>query len=250
MLTGMVLLCDRRDRPDPWVGRSAGAAPGPGRPLTSVPDVRTGDADGAATGAAAPIAKTRSRGKGIVEWVVVIIVALIIAALLKTFVVEAFKIPSGSMEPTIQINDRVLVDKLSYKLGGQAQAGNVVVFDRPPTFFDAEDPNVTDLIKRVIGTPGEALETGPGGEILVNGRPLSQPWLSAASKANPGPAICTENRTDCIGATLHLPADEYLVMGDNRDNSYDGRYFGPISGHLFIGRAFVRVWPLSRFHWF
>jgi signal peptidase I len=218
--------------------------------LTSLPGVRTGDADGSATDAAPTSVSTRSRRKGIVEWVVVIIVALVIAALLKTFVVEAFKIPSGSMEPTIQINDRVLVDKLSYKLGGRPEAGNVVVFDRPPAFFDADDPDVTDLIKRVIGTPGQSLQTGPNGEILVDGRVLNQPWLSAYSRAHPGPAICTQDRTDCTGTTLHLPANQYLVMGDNRDDSYDGRYFGPISGHLVIGRAFVRVWPLSRLHWF
>jgi signal peptidase I len=218
--------------------------------LTSVPGVTTGGADGSATDAVPAVVKSRSRGKGLVEWVVVILVALVIAALLKTFVVEAFKIPSGSLEPTIQINDRVLVDKLSYKLGGHPHVGNVVVFNRPPAFSDPGDSNVTDLIKRVIGTPGQSLRTGPGGEILVNGRVLNQSWLSAASKTNPGPAICSQDHTDCVGTTLHLPAGEYLVMGDNRDDSYDGRYFGPISGHLFIGRAFVRVWPLSRLHWF
>jgi signal peptidase I len=193
----------------------------------------------------------RSRTKGLVEWVVVIVVALVIAALLKTFVVEAFKIPSGSMEPTIQIGDRVLVDKLSFKLGGHPHTGDIVVFDKPPAFYDADDPNVTDLIKRVVGTPGESLQSGPGGRtIYVDGKLLAQPWLSAAARADPGPAICSQLRTDCVGQTLHLPAGQYLVMGDNRGDSYDGRYFGPISGHLIVGRAFVRVWPLSRLHWF
>jgi signal peptidase I len=215
------------------------------------------DAPGAvvATRAAGPLVgprpathvRRRGRHRGAIEWVVVIIVALAIAAGLKTFVVEAFKIPSGSMEPTIQIGDRVLVDKLSYKFGRHPHAGDIVVFTKPPTFYD---PGVNDLIKRVIGTPGESLRTGAGGQIYVNGKPLAQPWLSASARANPGPPICSQDHTDCDGAVLHLPAGDYLVMGDNRDNSDDGRYFGPIPGHLIVGRAVVRIWPLGRIHFF
>jgi signal peptidase I len=191
--------------------------------------------------------RRRNRHRGLIEWVVVIIVALFIAAGLKAFVVEAFKIPSGSMEPTILIGDRVLVDKLSYKLGGHPHTGNIVVFSKPPAFYD---PGVNDLIKRVIGTPGETLRSGAGGQIYVDGKLLPQPWLSASARANPGPPICSQNRIDCVGNVLHLPQGDYLVMGDNRDNSDDGRYFGPISGHLIVGRAFVRIWPLGRFHLF
>jgi signal peptidase I len=200
------------------------------------------------TSAAATRRATSSRARGAVQWVVVIVVALVIAALLKTFVVEAFTIPSGSMEPTIEIGDRVLVDKLSYDFGRHPHAGNIVVFTTPPTF---SEPGVKDLIKRIIGTPGQSLRTGAGGRIYVDGKLLAQPWLSATSRANPGPPICsTNNREDCTGDTLHLPAGEYLVMGDNRNNSDDGRFFGPISGRLIVGRAFVRIWPLPRFHWF
>jgi signal peptidase I len=196
---------------------------------------------------ARPAARSTSRGgKGLVEWAVIIVVALLAAFLIKTFVVQAFFIPSGSMEPTIQIGDRVLVDKLSYHLHA-VHRGDIVVFTKPS---DDVDPGVTDLIKRVIGLPGETIRSGPHGQIIVDGHPISQPWLSKEAEAYPGPAICSVDTVDCTGSTLHIPADEYLVMGDNRGNSDDGRYFGPISGKLIIGHAFVRIWPLSRLHWF
>jgi len=195
---------------------------------------------------AGPAHATRRRRSGALEWVAVILVALIGALLLHAFVVTAYFIPSGSMEPTIKPGDRVLVDRLSYDLHG-VHAGDVVVFAKPA---DDDDPGVRDLIKRVIGLPGERIRSGPGGEILVGGRPLRQPWLTRSAEAHPGPPICSINRTDCIGSTLVLPAGEYYMMGDNRGDSEDSRYFGPVSRSLIVGRAFVRIWPLSRLHWF
>jgi signal peptidase I len=215
--------------------------------LTRHSAVEPGTAADASSHPGPPATTVAGRAKGVAQWVVIIVVALVIAALLKSYVVEAFTIPSGSMESTIDIGDRVLVDKLSYDFGRHPHAGDIVVFSKPADFYE---PGVKDLIKRVIGTPGQYLRTGPGGVIDVDGKVLAEPWLTASARANPGPAICTQDRTDCAGATLHLPPGDYLVMGDNRDNSDDGRYFGPISGHLIIGRAFVRVWPLSRIHWF
>jgi signal peptidase I len=184
-----------------------------------------------------------------VQWIVVIIAALVIAALLKTYVVEAYAIPSASMTPTIAVGDRVLVDKLSYDFGRHPHTGNIIVFHKPADFDETdplEGPGIKNLIKRVIGLPGQSLRSGPGGVIYVDGRLLSQPWLSASARADPGPAICSSDRTDCTGKTLHLPAGEYLVMGDYRSDSDDG----PVVGHLIVGRAFVRIWPLSRLHWF
>lgn len=203
-----------------------------------------------------PATTGRRRSRGLLQWVVVIVAALVIAALLKAYVVEAYYIPSLSMTPTIQVGDRVLVDKLSYDLGGHPRAGQIVVFHKPADFdtADSAEAGITDLIKRVIGTPGESLRSGPDGAIYVDGRLLSQPWLSASARADPGPAICARgaglDRIDCTGDTLHIPAGQYLVMGDDRGDSEDGRYFGPIPGHLIVGRAFVRIWPLSRLHWF
>jgi signal peptidase I len=218
------------------------------------PEADTGTTDEVVPDATPTRRPTRpSRTRSVAQWAVVIVAALLIAGLLKTFVIEAYSIPSGSMEPTIQVGDRVLVDKLSYDFGRHPHTGDIVVFSKPAD-FDATDPadggTIKDLIKRVVGTPGEYLRTGPDGVIYVDGRVLPQPWLSAAARADPGPAICSQDRTDCTGMTLHLPPGEYLVMGDNRDASDDGRYFGPIPGHLIVGRAFVRIWPLSRLHWF
>ena len=179
------------------------------------------------------------------QWFAVIVVALLAAALLKTYVVEAFAIPSGSMETTIMTGDRVLVDKLSYDFGHHPHSGDIVVFAKPPGF---EDRNISDLIKRVIATPGESVRSAADGSIFVDGRLLSQPWLDANARTNPGPAICSYSRRDCVGRTLHLPAGMYLVMGDNRDDSSDGRIFGPITGSSIVGRAFVRFWPLTHLH--
>jgi signal peptidase I len=191
----------------------------------------------------------RSSRRGLIEWVVIIVVALLAAVLIKTFLVQAYYIPSGSMEPTIMIGDRVLVDKVSYDLHG-VHRGDIIVFSTPPDDTGVGG-GVKDLIKRVIGLPGETLRSGPDSEIFIDGRLISQPWLTPGARSDPGPAICSvNNQTDCVGDTLHLPKGEYFVMGDNRGDSSDSRYFGPISGHLIVGRTFVRIWPLSRLHWF
>jgi signal peptidase I len=190
--------------------------------------------------------RRRRRRRSGLEWIAIIAAALLAALLIKTFLVEAYVIPTGSMEPTIEPGDRVLVDKISYDLHA-VHVGDIVVFHKPPADLQ---PGIDVLIKRVIGLPGETLRSGPHGEILVDGRPLAQPWLTASARADPGPAICSINRTDCVGATLHLPRGEYFMMGDNRGDSEDSRYFGPVPGRLIIGHAFLRFWPLSRVAWF
>jgi signal peptidase I len=186
-----------------------------------------------------------------VEWVVIAVVALLAALAVKTWVVQAFVIPSGSMEPTIQVGNRVLVDKLAYDFES-VHAGNIVVFRRPPA--DIGGGNYRYLIKRVVGLPGETLRSGPHGEIYVDGKLLHQPWLSPGAKASPGPPICDHapgmSLVDCVGDTLHLPKGEYYMMGDNRGNSDDSRYWGPVPGRLIVGQAFLRIWPLSRIHLF
>ncbi len=183
-----------------------------------------------------------------VQWPVIAVVAVLATVALRTWVLETYKIPTGSMEPTIHIDDRILVDKLA---SGGAHLGDIVVFRRTPA---DDDPGVNDLIKRVIGLPGQTLQSGPHGEILVNGKVLEQPWVSTVALEAPQPTICDPapafSHTDCVGAVLHLPADEYYVMGDNRSDSDDSRYWGPVPGNLIIGRAWLRIWPLSRLHWF
>lgn len=197
----------------------------------------------------------RSRGaRSLIEWAAIILAALLVAFLIKTFLVQAFYIPSASMEPTLQPGDRVLVDKLSYSLHA-VHRGDIVVFHKPA---DDNDPTVTDLIKRVIGLPGETIASGPNGEILINGHAISQPWLTPAAEAAPGPPITNRNQLgqpDCAntGPPVNycvIPKGDYFMMGDNRGDSSDSRAIGPIPKRLLIGRAFVLIWPPSRITWF
>jgi signal peptidase I len=176
-------------------------------------------------------------------------VALLAAFLIRNYLVESYVVPTPSMFPTIKDGDRILVNKLSFDFGHHARAGEIVVFNKPPADISPDTPV---LVKRVIGLPGQTLRSGPHGEIFVDNKLMSQPWLTAAAKADPGPTICQsgEDLTDCRGGSLYLPANTYYMMGDNRGDSDDSRYWGPVSGSLFIGRAFVRIWPLNRLHWF
>ncbi len=170
-----------------------------------------------------------SGARAIVEWVIILVAALTVAVVVKTFLIQAFYIPSGSMEPTLKPGDRVLVNKLSYDLHG-IHRGDIVVFKRPPSEA-ADDPAIRDLIKRVIGLPGDRIE-GRDGLVYINGQLQKEPYLP------PGTVTTTL-------PLMTVPAGTYFVMGDNRGNSKDSRFIGPIPGHLIVGRAFVRVWPLS-----
>ena len=179
---------------------------------------------------------THRRGpsrRAIIEWVAILAVAVLAAVVLRAFIVQPYFIPSGSMEPTLKIGDKVLVNKLSYDFH-PIHRGDIIVFKKPPNDFSV---GITDLIKRVIGLPGETISSGPNGEVFINGALIKQPWLTAQAKANPGPPI----------PRMVIPAGEYFVMGDNRGDSSDSRAIGPISKKLIIGRAFLVVWPLSRF---
>ena len=174
-----------------------------------------------------PESATRSSVRSAVEWVVIVVAALLAALLIKTFLLQAFYIPSDSMNPTLVQRDRVLVNKLSYHFH-DVHRGDIVVFSRPP---GEDDPNIKDLIKRVIGLPGETIE-GRDGQILINGRALKEPYTAKNSPLSDF-------------TPRKVPPGRYFVMGDNRGNSKDSRVFGPISKSLIVGRAFIRVWPLS-----
>jgi signal peptidase I len=163
---------------------------------------------------------------------VLLVLALVAALLIKTFLVQAFYIPSGSMQPTLKKGDRVLVNKLAYRLG-DPHRGDVVVFERPPSEPDTE---IKDLIKRVIGLPGETIATDEIGRILVDGQAIDE------SGYLPEGALSTTRIPE-----QRIPDDHYWVMGDNRGQSKDSRVFGPIPRSLLVGNAFVRVWPLGDF---
>jgi signal peptidase I len=161
-----------------------------------------------------------------------VVLALAVAFTVRTYVVGTYFIPSCSMSPTLHIGDRIVVDKLSYVFHS-VHRGDIVVFSRPP---GEADTSIPDLVKRVIGLPGETISSGPNGEVLINGKPIAQPWLTTAARANPGIAIRKQK----------IAPDHYFVMGDNRGESEDSRYFGTIPGSLIVGHAILRFWPLSR----
>jgi signal peptidase I len=151
--------------------------------------------------------------------------------LIRAFLFQSFYIPSPSMTPVLMPGDRVLVSKLSYRLH-DVHRGDIVVFKRPPRLTPAEaGPEVKDLVKRVIGLPGDTVESR-NGQLIVDGKTLNEPYLASGTVTTPIPPT-------------HLTANHYWVMGDNRSVSEDSRYFGSISGSLIVGRVFFQVWPVS-----
>ena len=177
----------------------------------------------------------RHKGKFrlLLEWVGIIVVALSAAFLIRLFVFQTFYIPSISMVPTLQVGDRIIVSKLSTELGG-VHRGDVVVFQRPPAENCGGDAGPTsDLVKRVIGLPGDHI-TSRGNQIIINGKVLNQPWKHAPTLGNP------------IGS-VYVPKGQYFMMGDNRPSSCDSRIWGTLPKKLIIGKVVLRIWPLSSF---
>lgn len=166
------------------------------------------------------------RRRQLIEWGVVIAAAFLTAMVLRLAVVQAFSIPSISMEDTLLIGDRVLVNKMNKT----AHVGDVIVFERPP---GEEASPIKDLIKRVIALPGQTVEARDG-KLFVDGNQLAEPYLA------PG----TETVMD---RPVTVPRDHVWVMGDNRSQSRDSRFFGAIKKSSIIGHAFIRVWPPNRF---
>lgn len=207
------------------------------------PDAEAGlkgaEAAPAHAGAGPPDRAPRS-GRWVLEWSVVIVAAVLLAFGVRTYVAQMFYIPSGSMLPTLQIGDRIVVDKLAYRFGS-VHRGDIVVFARPPLV----DADYTDLVKRVIGLPGETIGLRDG-HVTINGKILDEPWL-------PQPEPLSEPSSLPEGFSLThpytIPADHYFVMGDNRPDSEDSRYFGPIPGSLIVGKMVLRVWPLDGTVW-
>ncbi len=172
--------------------------------------------------------KARDFGRWAAEWAGILIAAAIFTVLMRTFVFQTFFIPSESMENTLLVGDKVIVNKLAYKTG-DIHRGDVIVFERPPR---ETDPNIKDLIKRVIALPGDRVEAREG-EVFVNGQKLDEPYIKDA-----------HSTAGLVNQTV--PENELLVLGDNRLNSSDGRVFGTIDENLVVGKASIRYWPLDR----
>lgn len=202
------------------------------------------DSDAQPADEAPPRRKKRSL---LAELPFLVAIALALAVLVKTLALQAFYIPSESMVDALQVNDRVLVNKVSYRIG-QPERGDVVVFDQSPNeeeslpaalirnlaeSIGARTPEA-DLIKRVVGLPGETIDIRDN-TVFIDGEPLDEPYLEEAIRT----------RWDASEPLL-IPEDSYFVMGDNRTRSLDSRTFGPISRDEIVGRAFVIIWPTSR----
>jgi len=187
------------------------------------------------------------------ELPVLVVIAFVLALLIKTFLVQAFFIPSESMLPTLEVGDRVLVNKLVYHFH-EPRRGDIIVFaephpgaEPPRNWWQAfthwltdglgvtQDPT-KDYIKRVIGLPGETVEVHRG-VVTVNGKALHEPYLSPIE--------------DLSSFEAHkVPAGSLFVMGDNRANSQDSRsLLGDIPLYKVIGKAFVVIWPPSSMKW-
>ena len=176
--------------------------------------------------------------KSVVEWAVVLVGAIGLALLIKAFLFQAYYIPSPSMNPTLLEGDRILVNKLSYNLHS-VNRGDLVVFSA-----QEETGGEDDLIKRVIGLPGEFVTVGDG-KMEINGGLLLEPYLPFGTVINPfaTPVNCVNRLEETSGC--RVPGDHVFVMGDNRSNSRDSRYFGPVPIEDIEGRAFIRIWPLG-----
>ena len=195
--------------------------------------------------------ETQRRGiPGWLEFPLLILAALLIAVVIKTFLFQAFYIPSASMEDTLQVLDRVLVSKISYAIG-DIERGDVIVFDDPRPGFEQPDEDAlqratrnlresiglstpqSEFIKRVIGIPGDVVEGRDGG-VWVNGVALVEPYVKEPDKpiGEFGPVL--------------VPEGSLFVMGDNRHSSQDSRIFGPIPIDDVVGKAVVIIWPLGR----
>ncbi|MGH8972218.1 MAG: signal peptidase I [Acidimicrobiia bacterium] len=193
-------------------------------PPLGVPPEEPRPVEAMAVGGDEPPGKPRRQG---LEWLVLVVASLAVALVVRAFLIQAFYIPSESMVPTLHKDDRVLVNKLSYRLH-DVHRGDVIVFEAPP---GASTSEVKDLIKRVVGLPGETIE-GRGGEIYIDGKPLDEPYLPRTVRSREFPA-------------QKVPPHRFWVLGDNRQDSKDSTFFKSINEDTIVGRAFVRIWPLK-----
>jgi signal peptidase I len=200
------------------------------------------------------VSRRTTSGSSLVELVLVLAVALGIALLVQAFVVKPYRIPSGSMEPTLGIGERVIVNRIGNRLSGPG-VGDIVVFHPPHgadidqcgiagqgPFYDGPSsrtpcsrPTPThskqNFIKRVVGVPGDRIAVR-NGHVVRNGVLQKEPYIHACG-----------NGPDCNLAAITVPKDEYFMMGDNRGESDDSRYWGPVPRAWIIGGAFVSYWP-------
>ncbi|WP_428119591.1 signal peptidase I [Candidatus Poriferisodalis sp.] len=168
------------------------------------------------------------RTRDALAWTWVLLASLTLALLMRTFLVAAFLIPSESMESVLEVGDRLLVSKLSYRIGDPSP-GDIVVFHTPPNMRPSQ---TSELVKRVVAVEGQMVQA-IGSQLFIDGHRVAEPYLPSSTY------------TRDFGPNL-VPTDHVFVMGDNRTASQDSRYFGTVPESEIVGRAFARFWPLSR----
>jgi len=197
---------------------------------------------------------TRANPGSVLEFVVVVIVALGLALLVQALVVKPYRIPSGSMEPTLAIGERVIVDRIGSRFSGPG-VDDIVVFHPPKgadtnecgirgqgPFYDGAASHAScsrptlnrsdqNFIKRVVGLPGDTIAVRDG-HVVRNGVPQKEPFINPCG-----------NGPDCNLAAITVPKGDYFMMGDNRGESDDSRYWGPVPRAWIIGGAFLSYWP-------
>ncbi len=190
------------------------------------------------------------RRRALVELVLIVAVALSLALAMQAYAVKPYRIPSGSMEPTLAIGERVLVNRFSHRLGAQPKVGDIVVFHPPAGALEwparcgvepagasacavpTPEPAHQTFIKRVVAVGGDSVEVRRG-RVVRNGRRAREPFIRACGDA----AACDLPRA------IRIPLGQVFVMGDNRGNSTDSRFWGPVPVRWVIGEAFGAYWP-------
>jgi signal peptidase I len=199
----------------------------------------------------------RSAGSFVLELVAIVVIALGLALGIQAFIVKPYRIPSGSMLPTLHINQRILVDRIGNDFSSP-HIGDIYVFHPPKNYANGcADPSQGEnaegqvnghpcgvaqakassqtFVKRVVGLPGDRISIR-NGEVILNGKPERAPYVSPCG----GGSSCS------FPGTITVPAGDYYMMGDNRGESDDSRFWGPIKSSWIIGQAFFTYWPPDR----
>jgi signal peptidase I len=198
----------------------------------------------------------KSLAGSLAELVVIVVVALGLALLIQAVIVKPYRIPSGSMEPTLDINQRILVDRIGMHFSS-IHVGDIVVFHPPANYTICADPaeganstgqssgracdvvqkkeSSVTFVKRVVGLPGDHISI-VNGHVIRNGKPEKDPYIIPCN----GDAACN------FPQTIVIPKGDYYMMGDNRPDSEDSRFWGPVPRAWIIGKAFFTYWPPDR----
>ncbi len=173
--------------------------------------------------------------RGLLEWIVIFAIAALVMLGLRTFVAEPYRVPTASMEPTIMVGDQLIGEKVTLELGMGVEPGDIVVFRNPEASSEHDI-----LVKRVIAVGGQTVDI-QGGRVLVDGVELDEPYVQGVTFPLPMQADGVQ-----ISYPYTVPSGCVWMMGDNRENSADSRYFGPVYEDNLIAVAVARYWPLDR----